>query len=227
MLKTNSVLSVRIATFLCSLLVIAIIASGCGKKEESTTSTDKKDTKTTETKTTDTKTTDTKSSGDKKELKKSDAPKKDITEKAPEDWTALESGDGRVQFSLPSKWTVEENSATKFVTLSEDKTMGTNLVTFSNDQITSDELLAAALADFDFQPEGEANAIVLDGIEGYMSVAKGNINGQDMMMYIMSAVEPEGKGNYVIYIYTPTEMFEKNSPTLEKILHSIDFKAGA
>src|SRR5690606_23953220 len=104
---------------------------------------------------TDTKapTTENKTSGDKqkKEIKKSEAPKKDVTQEAPEDWTQLTSGDEKVDFSLPSAWTIEENSETRFSTLSEDKTMGTVLVTFPNDQITSEDLLELALADFDFE----------------------------------------------------------------------------
>ena len=44
-----------------------------------------------------------------------------------------------------------------------------------------------------------------------------------MMMYIMSAIEADGAGNYVIYIYTPTDQFAANSTTMEKILYSIGF----
>jgi hypothetical protein len=101
--------------------------------------------------------------------------------------------------------------------------MGTVLVTFPNDEISSFDLLAAALADFDFEPDGEANEIQVGNVEGYITAARGNINGQDMMMYIMSAIESDGSGNYIIYIYTPTEMFQANSATMETILYSIAF----
>ena len=203
-----------LSAFLLSFLISAFLLTGCGKKEEAP----KTDTKTPPT-------TENQTSGDKKkkEIKKSEAPKKDVTEKAPEDWTQLTSGDEKVEFSLPSAWTIEENSETRFSTLSEDKTMGTVLVTFPNDQISSEDLLELALADFDFEPDGEANEIQVGNVNGYITAARGNVNGTDMMMYIMSAVEADGAGNYIIYVYTPTDQFAANSATMETILYSIAF----
>lgn len=194
-------------------LISAVLFTGCGKKEEAP----KTDTKA--------PTTENKTSGDKKkkDIKKSEAPKKDVTQEAPEDWTELTTGDEKVVFSLPSAWTIEENSANRFSTLSEDKTMGTVLVTFPNDQISSEDLLEMALADFDFEPDGEANEIQVGNVSGYLTAARGNINGTDMMMYIMSAVESDGSGNYIIYVYTPTDAFAANSATMEQILYSIGF----
>jgi len=101
--------------------------------------------------------------------------------------------------------------------------MGTVLVTSPNDQISSEDLLELALGDFDFEPDGEANEIQVGNVDGYITAARGNVNGTDMMMYIMSAVESDGSGNYVIYVYTPTEMFQANSATMEQILYSIGF----
>ena len=193
--------------------------SGGGKKDVKTdTKTDKK---------TDTKTQTTdKKEGDKKkkEFKKSDAPKKEIKSDVPADWTELVSKDGKFTFSAPSHWTIAADSETKFTAMSEDKSMGTTFVIFSNDQITADELLGLALADFDFEPDGEAFAFTESNMEGYITVAKGKIDGTDMMMYVMSAIENGGKGNYVLYVFTPTANFEKNNATMEKILYSAKLK---
>jgi predicted small lipoprotein YifL len=212
--RTPFIFSGKSVSFLFAVLFTVVSLSGCGKKEEAP----KTDTNTPPT-------TENQTSGDKKkkEIKKSEAPKKDVTQEAPEDWTQLTSGDEKVEFSLPSAWTVEENSETRFSTLSEDKTMGTVLVTFPNDQISSEDLLELALGDFDFEPDGEANEIQVGNVDGYITAARGNVNGTDMMMYIMSAVESDGSGNYVIYVYTPTEMFQANSATMEQILYSIGF----
>jgi hypothetical protein len=209
--KTNSL--GKATVFLFVFLISAVLFTGCGKKEEAP----KTDTNAPK--------TENQTSGDKKkkEIKKSEAPKKDVSQPAPEDWTELTTGDEKVEFSLPSAWTIEENSETRFSTLSEDKSMGTVLVTFPNDQITSEDLLELALADFDFEPDGEANEIQVGNVDGYITAARGNIGGQDMMMYIMSAVESDGSGNYIIYVYTPTEQFEANSATMEQILYSIGF----
>ncbi len=209
--KTNSLS--KATAFLFVFLISAVLLTGCGKKEEAP----KTDTNAPK--------TENQTSGDKKkkEIKKSEAPKKDVSQPAPEDWTQLTTGDEKVEFSLPSAWTIEENTETRFSTLSEDKSMGTVLVTFPNDQITSEDLLELALADFDFEPDGEANEIQVGNVDGYITAARGNIGGQDMMMYIMSAVESDGSGNYIIYVYTPTDAFAANSATMEQILYSIGF----
>ena len=209
----------RMSSFLVVLLVMAFSLTSCGKKDEKTET--KTDTKTdTKTQTTDKKESDKK----KKEFKKSDAPKKELKSEVPAEWTELVSKDGKFTFSAPSNWTIASDTETKFTAMSEDKTMGTTFVIFSNDQITSDELLGLALADFDFEPDGEAFAYGEGNMEGYITAAKGKIDGTDMMMYVMSAVENGGKGNYILYIFTPTANFEKNNATMEKILFSAKLK---
>jgi hypothetical protein len=198
--------------FLAVLLICAFTFVSCGNK------TDKKNESKTDTKT---QTTDKKESDKKKkEIKKSDAPKKELKPDVPGDWTELVSKDGKFKFSAPSHWTISDDSHSKFTALNEDKTMGVTFVIFANDKISSDELLVLALSDFDFDPTGEAFSFEEGNMEGYITVAKGKLDGTDMMMYVMSAVENGGKGNYVLYTYTPTANFEKNSATLEKILYS-------
>lgn len=204
------------ASLIVVLLMFAFIASSCGSKKDVKTDT-KTDTKT---QTTDKKEGDKK----KKEIKKSDAPKKELKSDVPADWTELVSKDGKFHFSAPSNWTISSDTETKFTAMSEDKTMGTTFVIFSNDKITADELLELALADFDFDPDGEAFAYEEGNMEGFITVARGKIDGADMMMYVMSAIENGGKGNYVLYIFTPTANFEKNNATMEKILYSAKLK---
>lgn len=208
----------KFSAFAVIILLIAF-STGCGKKD---TKTDSK----TETKT-DTKTTTTdKKDGEKKkkEFKKSDAPKKELKSDVPADWTALVSKDGKFTFSAPSSWTIASDTENKFSAVSEDKSVGLTFVIFANDKVTSDELLGLALADFDFEPDGEAFAYEEGNKEGYITAARGKIDGTDMMMYVMSAVENGGHGNYVLYIFTPTANFEKNSATMEKILYSAKLK---
>lgn len=194
-------------------LLAAFITVGCGKKTDAP----KTDTKTQTTDKKDDKKTDDKK---KKEIKKSDAPKKEIKADVPSDWTELVSSDGKFKFSAPSHWTITDDTPTKFTAMNEDKTMGVTFVIFANDKITADELLALALGDFDFDPSGEAFAYTEGNMEGYITVAKGPIGGTDMMMYVMSAIENGGKGNYILYSYTATSSWDKNNATLEKILYS-------
>ncbi len=204
-------------SLLVFVVMLAFLISGCGKKE--TTSTTSKDTKTT---TTDTKTTTT----DKKktEVKKSTEPKKEIKAETPPSWTRLTSSDGKMQYSLPSAWTITENSKTKLATLSPDSTMGATVIEFGNDKLSADDLLGLALADFDFNPEGEAHYVQLGDIEAYYVGAVGKINGQDMSMLIMSGIDASSNANYVVYAYTPTASYDKNAKTIEEILFSVDFK---
>ncbi len=202
------------------MIILAFALSSCGGKKDTKTET-KTDTKT------DTKTQSTeKKDGDKKkkDFKKSDAPKKELKSEVPADWTELVSKDGKFTFSAPSNWTITSDTENKFTAMSEDKSMGTTFVIFSNDQITSDELLGLALADFEFEPDGEAFAFTESNMEGYITAARGKIGGEDMMMYVMSAVENGGKGNYVLYVFTPTASFDKNNATMEKVLYSAKLK---
>lgn len=197
------------------LVLFLFLISGCGKKEEKTSTTESKDKKTTET------TTDSKK---KKEVKKSSEPKKEIKAEVPSDWTKLTSSDGKMSFNLPSDWTITENTSTRLGTMSPDKSMGSTAVLFGNDKITADELLGMALASFDFEPEGEAHFVQIGDIEAYYVGAVGTINGQEMSMLIMSAIDASSNANYIVYAYTPTTNYSANEKTIEEILFSVDFK---
>lgn len=211
---------INFSSILAVLLMFAFLASGCGDKKDTKTET-KTDSKTdTKTQTTDKKEGDKK----KKDFKKSDAPKKELKADVPAEWTELVSKDVKFTFSAPSNWTISSDTETKFTAMSEDKSVGLTFVIFSNDQITSDELLGLALADFDFEPDGEAFAYTEGNMEGYITAARGKIDGTDMMMYVMSAIENGGKGNYVLYVFTPTANFDKNNATMETILYSAKLK---
>lgn len=209
----------NVASIVVVLMFALFAVSSCGDKKDVKTDS-KTDTKTD----TKTQTTEKKDDKKKKDFKKSDAPKKELKADVPADWTELVSKDGKFHFSAPSNWTISSDTETKFTAMSEDKSMGTTFVIFSNDQITADELLGLALADFDFEPDGEAFAFTENNMEGYITAAKGTIDGTEMMMYVMSAIENGGKGNYVLYIFTPVANFEKNNATMETILYSAKLK---
>ncbi len=196
-----------------ALLVLCLfLISGCGKKDE----------KAPETKTTTTETkTDSKK---KKEVKKSSEPKKEITPTTDASWTKLTSNDGKMSFSLPSDWTITENTQTRLGTISPDSTMGSTAVVFGNEKISAEDLLEMSLADFDFEPEGEAHYAQIGDIEAYYVGAVGKINGVEMSMLIMSAIDASSNGNYVVYAYTPTANYSANEKTMEQILFSVDFK---
>ena len=203
--------------FVVLVLATFVLLNGCGKKDD--TSTAGKDNKN-QTSSNDNKTKtegQNKTDGKDKKLNKS-SEKKDLKTEVPTEWTELASNDGQVSLKLPSNWKISESTDTKLVVVNEDQTLGVTAIEFANKDITSDELLETAFADFDFEPDGEAYPIQHGDVEGYLSVARGNINGADMLMYVMSAVDNAGKGNYVVYIYTPTANFEKNKDMMEKVL---------
>lgn len=198
--------------YLALVVLSLFLLSGCGKKDE----------KAPETKTTTNETkTDSKK---KKEVKKSSEPKKEVKPEVAADWTKLTSSDGKMSFSLPSEWTITENTSTRLGTLSPDSTMGSTAVVFANEKIDADDLLEMALADFDFEPEGEAHYVQIGDIEAYYVGAVGKINGVEMSMLIMSAIDASSHGNYVVYTYTPTANYSANEKTMENILFSVDFK---
>lgn len=200
--------------YLALLVLSLFLISGCGKKDDKTATTETKN-KTTETKT---------DSKKKKEIKKSSEPKKEVTPPVEPTWTKLTSNDGKMTFSLPSEWIIVENTNTRLGTLSPDSTMGSTAVVFGNDKISADDLLEMALADFDFEPEGEAHYVQIGDIEAYYVGAVGKVNGVEMSMLIMSAIDGSSHGNYVVYAYTPTANYAKNEKTLSDILFSVDFK---
>ena len=205
------------SSLLVLVVMFAFLISGCGKKDDKTSST------TTDKKTTETKTSTT-TDKKKTEVKKSEEPKKEIKAETPPEWTKVQSSDGKMTLSLPSHWEITENTSTKLATMSPDKTMGSTIVVFNNENLSADDLLGLSLADFDFKPEGEAHHVQLGDIEAYYVGAVGKIDGQDMSMLIMSAIDASSKGNYVVYAFTPTANYDKNSKTLEEILFSVDFK---
>jgi hypothetical protein len=204
----------KLRSSLALVVLFLFLISGCGKKDDKTSTTESKDKKTTETK------KETK----KTEIKKSSEPKKEIKPPVEADWTKLSSSDGKMTFSLPSEWIITENTSTKLGTMSPDSTMGSTAVVFGNDKISADDLLEMALADFDFTPEGEAHYVQIGDIEAYYVGAVGKINGVEMSMLIMSAIDGSSHGNYVVYAYTPTANYAKNEKTMSDILFSVDFK---
>ncbi|CAF3838133.1 unnamed protein product [Rotaria sp. Silwood1] len=205
----------KLHSSLALVVMFLFLISGCGKKDDKTSTTESKDKKTTETKT---------DSKKKTEVKKSSEPKKEIKPPVEADWTKLTSSDGKMVFSLPSEWIITENTSTKLGTMSPDSTMGSTAVVFGNDKISADDLLEMALADFDFTPEGEAHYVQIGDIEAYYVGAVGKINGHEMSMLIMSAIDASSHGNYVVYAYTPTANYAKNEKTMSDILFSVDFK---
>jgi len=203
--------------FLALFIALAVLVSSCGKKDESKKEEPKKDDKKTTTQ------TDTK----KPELKKSTEPKKKETPTIPAGWIDITSPDGKLVFKMPENWTAKsenEKGHDAFTAESPDKSMGLVAIAFPNADVTSDGLLAAQLQEFKFDPDGDAIPVETDNVDGWLVVAKSNLDSSPTMMYMMSMIDKDGPGNYVIYIFTDPAKFAASKETMENILFSVDIK---
>lgn len=206
-------------SILAIFILAAFLISGCGKKEDATKKDDKKDTKT--------QTKDTTKKSDNKTIKKSDAPKKKETPVIPADWVDIKSPDGKLIFKLPGHWTGESKSEKghdAFVAENTDKSMGLTAIAFGDEKVTADDLLVAQLTAFSFEPDGDAFPIETENVDGWVVVAHGDVDGTKTMMYMMSMIDKNSPGNYLVYVYSLSDKFAANKETMENILFSVDVK---
>ncbi len=207
----------NLRAILSILILSAILISGCGKKDDTTKKTD---TKTDTTKKTDTKKTD-------KTVKKSDAPKKKETPVIPAEWVDITSPDGKLHFKIPGHWTAtskNEKGHDAFVALNADSTMGLTAIAFGDEKVTADDLLVAQLMAFSAEPDGELFPIETDNVDGWVVTAEGDVDGSKMTMYMMSMIDKNSPGNYLVYVYTLPAKFAANKETMENVLFSVDVK---
>jgi hypothetical protein len=204
-------------TILAVFISFSFLIAACGGKKDEVKKDDKKQTdKKTET------------SQTKKEVKKSDAPKKEEKPSIPEDWYDLNSPDGKLHFMLPGKWSADSKSEkggeNSFTSESPDKSMGLVAMEFPDAKVTADDLLVAQITTLDFEPEGSAFPVETENSEGWVCVVKGDLAGTSCIMYMFSLIDKNSPGNYLVYVWSPTDKYAANEATIEKIIYSVDVK---
>src|SRR5258706_6339777 len=102
--------------------------------------------------------------------------------------------------------------------------MGLTAIAFGNEKVTADDLLIAQLSAFSFEPDGEAFPMETDNIDGWVVAAHGDVDGTKTMMYMISMIDKNSPGNYLVYIYSLSDKFTANSDTMQKVLYSVDVK---
>ena len=55
-------------------------------------------------------------------------------------------------------------------------------------------------------------------------VCHGDIDGTHTMMYMMSMIDKNSPGNYLVYVYSLVDKFPANKDTMENVLFSVDVK---
>lgn len=205
-------------SMLALFVSFAILLASCGGKKDEV----KKDDKTKQT------TTKTDTSKTKKDVKKSDAPKKEEKPAIPSDWYDLNSPDGKLHFKLPGQWSADSKSEkggqNSFTSESPDKSMGLVAMEFPDAKVTADELLIAQINALDFEPDGSAFPVETENSEGWVCVVKGDIAGTNCIMYMFSLIDKNSPGNYLVYVWAPTDKYTANEATIEKIVFSVDVK---
>lgn len=205
-------------SILAVIISLSFFLAACGKKDEV-----KKEDKTKQQTTTKTDTSKT-----KKDVKKTDAPKKEEKPVIPTDWYDLNSPDGKLHFKLPGHWSADSKSEAggqnSFTSESPDKSMGLVAMEFPNEKVTADDLLIAQINALDFDPDGSAFPVETPTTEGWVCVVRGKIAGTDCIMYMFSLIDKNSPGNYLVYVWSPTDKYTANQETIEKIVFSVDVK---
>jgi hypothetical protein len=164
----------------------------------------------------------------KKEFRKSTSAKRKISLKNTEEWSVVISHDSSIAFKTPGNWTPQFKKIKNldaFLAYSSDKTIGLAAIKFTNEKLTSDELLKKSIDILDFYPESEAMQIQTDNYDGWVMTAKGDFDNNKVQMYIFSFIQPKTSVNYLAFTFaTDAAKFSANKQTLENILYSANIK---
>ncbi len=137
-------------------------------------------------------------------------------------WETFEAADYNIKISIPGNWKTDTGSQGDIPYLeatSPDQSMFLYIFVYKDASISTEELLDNAIDDLGIEMEGEANNENLNGMDAWVAVTAGLIDDMEVGIYITAATY--NADNYVAYIFTPIEYFDKNAVVMNKIIDSL------
>lgn len=132
-----------------------------------------------------------------------------------------ESHEFNIQFDVPASWHTEVSEDSEIPTLvsvSPEGSVVLVVLSYEGAEIGTEELLDEAVESLEIELEGEAREEDINGLHAWVAEATGNMEGDDVGMFIMAATYDEN--NYVAYVFSELDEFDRNAAVMNAILNS-------
>jgi len=136
-------------------------------------------------------------------------------------WSTFQAEDFNIQFDIPDNWTTEskdDETVPTFFATNPKQDIALVLLIYKDESISTEELFDQAVDNLDMELEGEAEQTEINGLDAWLGVGAGVIEGETAGIVIMAATYDEN--NYVAYIFTEADAFEKRAEMMEQIINS-------
>lgn len=137
-------------------------------------------------------------------------------------WETFEAQDYNIKISIPSNWKTSagvDGDIPYLESFDPEETVYLMIYVYKDASISTEELLGMAVNDLGIALRGEANNENLNGMDAWVAEAEGLINDMEVGMYITAATYDDN--NYVAFIFTSIENWDKNFSVMNKIIDSL------
>lgn len=137
-------------------------------------------------------------------------------------WETFEAKEYNLKINVPQNWstsTGEIDGIPYLESVSPDETVYLMIYVYQDASISTEQLLDNAVNDLGIALEGEATNRNLNGMDAWVAEAGGVINDDMVGLYVAAATYDVN--NYVAYIFTGIDFFEKNYKVMNQIIESM------
>ncbi len=136
-------------------------------------------------------------------------------------WDTFQAEDFNIQFQIPENWTVEtddDQDVPSLFATNPKQDIALVVLVYKDESISTEELFDQAVDNLDMELEGEAEETEINGMNAWVGVGAGLIDDEAAGIVVMAATFDEN--NYVAYIFTEADAFEKRANLMEQIINS-------
>ena len=138
------------------------------------------------------------------------------------EWTTYQSKEFNLQFDIPDHWQVETDDDAEVPSLmahDEDSQIIMMVLAYKDESISTEDLFDQAVDNLDMEIEGEAEHGDHNGMDSWFGLGDGTIDDEKVGIVILAATYDEN--NYVVYIFTPADVYEDNVNIMDTIINSV------
>ncbi|MBN2412690.1 hypothetical protein JXQ31_13455 [candidate division KSB1 bacterium] len=136
-------------------------------------------------------------------------------------WKTFQAKNFNIQFKVPEDWTTEtdhDEDVPSLLSTSPDEDMALMVYAYKDSTLSTEELFDQAVENLNMELDGDAEETEINGMQAWLGGGAGKIDDQVVGIVIMAATYNEN--NYIVYIFTETDVFEDNTDLMEEIINS-------